>query len=151
MILSGDKDFVQLQKYHNVRQYSPMFKKYITCDDPKKSLKEHILTGDSGDGIPNVLSQDSVFVTEGTRQKPLRKDKIKSWIELDDPETIEDENILRNYKRNQQLIDLDFTPINIQENIIKCYETGPQCQKRHLLDYFIKNRLKYLLESISEF
>lgn len=151
LILSGDKDFVQLQKYHNVRQYSPMFKKYITCDDPKKSLKEHILTGDSGDGIPNVLSQDSVFVTEGTRQKPLRKDKIKSWIELDDPETIEDENILRNYKRNQQLIDLDFTPINIQENIIKCYETGPQGQKKHLLNYFVKNRLKYLLESISEF
>lgn len=151
LILSGDKDFVQLQKYSNVRQYSPMMKKYITTDDPKRTLVEHIFTGDSGDGIPNVLSQDSVFVTDGVRQKPLRKDKMKMWIDLGNPEMIGDDNILRNYKRNEQLIDLDFTPINIQENIIKCYENGAIGERRNLLNYFIKNKLKYLLESISEF
>lgn len=151
LILSGDKDFVQLQKYPNVKQYSPMMKKYITTDDPKKTLVEHIFKGDSGDGIPNVLSQDSVFVTDGVRQKPLRKDKIQIWMDLDNPELIGDDNILRNYKRNEQLIDLDFTPINIQKNIIDCYESGPIGEKRKLLNYFIKNKLKYLFESISEF
>lgn len=151
LILSGDKDFVQLQKYSNVKQFSPMQKKFLTTDNPKRVLLEHILTGDSGDGIPNFLSQDSVFVTEGARQKPIRRDKLEQWVQIEDPEKFCDETMLRNFKRNQQLIDLENTPKEIQEKIIECFEKGPSGDRRNLLNYFVENKLKYLLESISEF
>jgi len=83
MIVSGDKDFIQLQKYSNVHQYSPIQKKHITHENPTTYIKEHILKGDTSDGIPNVLSPDHTF-TEGLRQKPLGKKRIESWLDRDD-------------------------------------------------------------------
>ena len=41
MILSGDKDFGQLQVYKGVKQYSPMQKKFVVVDNPKTFLFEH--------------------------------------------------------------------------------------------------------------
>ena len=62
LILSGDKDFVQLHKYKEVKQYSPVTKKFINGPDPIEYLYEHILKGDVSDGVPNVLSPDNTFV-----------------------------------------------------------------------------------------
>lgn len=151
LILSGDKDFLQLQKYPNVKQYSPIMKKYLVEDQPQKYLLEHILTGDSGDGVPNFLSNDAVFVTDGQRQKPIRKEKLQEWIASGDPATFCDELMLRNFKRNQTLIDLSNVPPQIEQKIVESFEKGPQGERRKLLNYFIENRLKYLMESISEF
>ena len=64
MILSGDKDFIQLHKYKNVTQYSPITKKFVNGIDPDEYLYEHILKGDVSDGVPNVLSVDNTF-TDG--------------------------------------------------------------------------------------
>ena len=100
LILSGDKDFLQLQKYPNVHQYSPILKKFLVEKEPQKYLLEHILTGDSGDGIPNFLSNDAVFVTDGQRQKPIRKEKLAEWVSAENPELLFDETMLRNFKRN---------------------------------------------------
>lgn len=151
LILSGDKDFLQLQKYSNVKQYSPMMKKYLHTDDPNRFLLEHIITGDSGDGVPNFLSTDSVFVTEGARQKPIRKAKLNEWIDMREPEKFCDDTMLRNYKRNELLIDLSQTPKSIQSQIIEFYESGKTGDKKKMLNYFVSNKLKYLIESISEF
>lgn len=151
LIISGDKDFMQLQKYPNVKQFSPMMKKFLIADRPEDVLLEHILTGDSGDGVPNFLSNDAVFVTDGQRQKPIRKERLNEWMSLRDPEKFCDDVMLRNFKRNQQLIDLDCTPQHIQDKIVECYQKGPSGDRRNLLNYFVENRLKYLLESISEF
>lgn len=151
LIISGDKDFLQLQKYSNVRQYSPMQKKFLTTDSPNLVLLEHIIMGDSGDGVPNFLSNDSVFVTEGARQKPIRKERLSEWLSLKEPEKFCDDVMFRNFKRNQQLIDLDHTPQELQEKIITLYEKGPSGDRKNLLNYFVENRLKYLLDSIAEF
>jgi len=151
LIISADKDFFQLQKHSNVVQFSPMQKKFIRSDDPKKYLLEHIMRGDSGDGIPNILSPDAVFITEGIRQKPLRSDKVAQYIVLEDPEKFCDDTMLRNFHRNRQLIDLENVPEEIQEKIVILYKNGPQGSRKNLLNYFIENRLKYLLDSISEF
>lgn len=151
LILSGDKDFLQLQKYSNIKQYSPLLKKYLTTDDPHRFLIEHIINGDSGDGVPNFLSQDSVFVTESTRQKPIRKVKLDEWISIGDPEKFCDADMLRNYKRNQSLIDLDFIPDEIQQKIISTYEKKETGDRKKMFNYFVNNKLKYLLDSISEF
>jgi hypothetical protein len=113
LILSSDKDFMQLQKYANVEQYSPMQKKFVTCSNPARYIHEHILKGDRGDGVPNFLSNDDVFVT-GKRQTPLSSKKVDAWNGIN-PEDYCDERMLRNYRRNQQLVDLDFIPQDISK------------------------------------
>jgi len=148
LVLSGDKDFGQLQKYPNVKQYSPVLKKYITCTNPDLFLKEHIMKGDASDGIPNFLSADNVFVM-GIRQSPVSAKKLSSWI-LQEPEQFCNETMLRNYKRNQQLIDLDCIPTEISEQVLEQYNTQKKDRSK-LFNYFVENRLKNLLECVGDF
>jgi hypothetical protein len=149
LILSSDKDFMQLQKFANVEQYSPMGKKFLKCADPGKFLKEHIFKGDRSDGIPNFLSSDDTFVTEA-RQKPVTEKKLNKWLE-EEPESFCDEVMLRNYKRNELLIDLSKIPTEYQEKILDAYENTPKRGREKLLNYFIQNRMKQLMEHIQEF
>ena len=120
LILSSDKDFAQLQKYANVEQYSPNTKKWIRISNPERYLREHIMRGDRGDGIPNFLSKDSCFVN-GERQKPLSIKKIDAWAALE-PSEFCDEKMLRNYSRNEVLVNLDCVPEWIQESIINQFD-----------------------------
>lgn len=150
LILSGDKDFIQLQYYANVDQYDPVRKKYIRHNNPQQYLKEHILKGDSGDGVPNFLSADDTFIT-GTRQKPIRQKSLDQWTNFDKPEQFCDDTMLRGYKRNQQLVDLNFVPKEIQQEVIKQYESQAGKKKSDLLPYFISHKLKQLSEHIGEF
>jgi 5'-3' exonuclease len=148
LILSGDKDFIQLHN-ERVKQYDPTRKKWIQHDNPHKYLMQHILKGDSGDGIPNVLSNDNCFVV-GERQKPLREKKIEELVELD-ISTKFDHSLFRNYQRNRQLIDLSQTPKDLQEAITTSFTNQEGKTREKLLDYFIKFKLKHLMEHISEF
>ena len=148
LILSSDKDFVQLQGF-NVRQYSPMQKKYVD-GNAKWSLHEKIVRGDVGDGIPNIMSDDNVFVDEGRRQKPITAKKVDAWYDLD-PNMYCDSEMLRNYNRNKQLVDLDDIPESIRINISKQFETIKVGSRRRLLTYFVNHRLKNLTENLSEF
>ena len=107
MIVSGDKDFIQLQKYENVRQYSPITKKHVNGVDAVVYIKEHILKGDKSDGIPNVLSPDHTF-TDELRQRPLTSKKMNSIL-AQDIDDLNDE-VKRNYQRNDKLINLDNIP-----------------------------------------
>ncbi len=150
MIISGDKDFIQLHKYSQVQQYSPILKKVVKGEDPIDYIKVHILKGDSSDGIPNVLSNDNVFV-EGLRQRPLNKKKIEAWKEGEFENTTANAEIIRNYERNKRLINLDHCPSEIQENILKTYTEAPCGDRSKLLTFFIDNRLKELTESIGDF
>jgi len=148
LILSSDKDFVQLHKF-NVRQYSPIQKKFVE-GDPKWSLHEKIIKGDVGDGVPNIMSDDNVFVDEGRRQKPITKKKVDAWYELK-PDMYCSSEMLRNYNRNKQLVDLSEVPESIRINITKRFETTTVGDRKRLLTYFINHRLKNLTESLSEF
>jgi len=145
LILSGDKDFIQLHKYDNVKQYDPVRKRFIQHEMPEAYLQEHILKGDSGDGVPNVLSNDNCFVV-GERQKPLTQKKMQTIIEngIDD-------KLKRNYMRNKQLIDLTMIPEEIKEKVLESYNAQKPKGKEKLMNYFIANRLKNLMENISEF
>ena len=147
MIISGDKDFIQLQKYDNVSQYSPITKKMVNGHNPSTYIKEHILKGDTGDGIPNVLSPDHTFV-EGLRQRPLSKTKIESWKKS---ETGMSNEVKRNYQRNQRLIDLDNTPKDLQKLILDTFNEAPCGDRSKILTYFIENKLKELTDSIGDF
>ena len=149
LILSSDKDFVQLQQF-NIRQYSPMQKKYVDSESAKRSLHEKIIRGDVGDGIPNIMSDDNVFVDEGRRQKPITQKKVDAWYELD-PKMYCNEEMLRNYNRNKQLVDLGEIPESIRLNIINQFENAKVGDRKRLLTYFVNHRLKNLTENLSEF
>ena len=149
MIISGDKDFIQLQIYKNVKQYSPITKKLIVDRNPAKYLKEHIMKGDSSDGVPNILSADNCIVDK-IRQKPLSKKKIESWIDQE-PADFCNEEQLRNYHRNMKLIDLQFTPLDIVDKINQQFNEIPQGKRSGLLNYFIERKLNNLIQDIGEF
>lgn len=148
LILSGDKDFVQLQKYDNVKQYDPVRKKWISHDNPDKFLFEHILKGDVGDGIPNILSDDDTFVA-GKRQKPLTQKKMDE-IYRESSFQIQEE-YSKNFKRNQHLVDLGFIPLNIREQILAKYNDEHGKDRSKLFNYFINYKLKNMMEHVGEF
>jgi len=148
LILSSDKDFIQLHHF-NVRQYSPIQKKFVE-GDAKWSLHEKLVKGDVGDGVPNIMSDDNVFVDEGRRQKPITKKKVDAWYELD-PDMYCSSEMLRNYNRNKQLVDLGEVPESIRINIRTQFETAAVGDRKRLLTYFINHRLKNLTENLSEF
>lgn len=149
MILSSDKDFSQLQKFPNVDQYSPILKKHIKEHFPSVQLKQLIIRGDKGDGIPNILSKDDVFVTGG-RQKPITEAKIINWLNQE-PKEFCNEEMLRNYSRNEMLIDLSKIPENLINQILEKYDVAKGKSKNEFMNYMIKNKLKNLLEVIDEF
>jgi hypothetical protein len=149
LILSGDKDFQQLHRFMNVHQYDPVRKKKIVCNDPDRFLREHILKGDAGDGIPNILSDDNCLVV-GKRQTPMTQKKMDALVELGLEGKIDHPNF-RNFMRNSQLIDLSQVPSKIKEQVLESYECQAGKKPVRLMDYFIANRLKNLMESIGDF
>lgn len=149
LIVSGDKDFVQLQTYMNVKQFDPVRKRFITHNNPSQFVKEHIMKGDMGDGVPNFLSKDDTFVTGG-RQKPIRSKNLNEWL-LQDPESFCDDTMLRNWKRNEMLVDLTHTPQTIRIQTINQYEEQSGKDRSKLFNYFVDRKLKNLMESIGDF
>ena len=148
LIVSSDKDFSQLYKYKWIRQFSPMKQKMLNSIDPIMYLKEHIIRGDKGDGIPNILSDDDCIVS-GVRQKSISKKKIVNWLDQD-PHDFNDE-MKRGWIRNKILIDFDLIPKNIATTILEQYNEEKKYQQGQLVNYFIKNRLKYLMENMGDF
>jgi len=154
MIISSDKDFVQLQRYGNVKQYSPITKKFVTHEKPVEYLYEHIFKGDSSDGVPNVLSDDDTFVDMDKRQRPLSKKKIALWLDnIDDLESVMTYDELRNYQRNKKVIDLNEIPDEVTNNIKQEVENSQPSKLAgsKVLNYLIQNRLNSLVESVQEF
>ena len=149
LILSSDKDFIQLQKYNFVSQYSPIQKQFVNGKCPESYIKEHILKGDRSDGVPNFLSPDNTFVDE-LRQRPMSKRKLEAWIDLE-PSDYCNEEMMRNYQRNRTLIDLSYIPDDIKEKCTQTFLDAPEGSRKHLLNYFIKKKLKSLMENIGDF
>ena len=148
LILSGDKDFIQL---HNdrIKQYNPVLNKFVGQDEnPSLYIREHILKGDRSDGIPNVLSDDNVFI-EGRRQRPLSKKKIEAWCNEIVPTFNEEEQ--KNYERNKTLIDLNCVPKELEDKINREFENFEVATRDKILGYFISKKLKTLIEVIDEF
>ena len=151
MIVSSDKDFIQLQKFNNVKQFSPIQKKMVANENPRTYLWNHILRGDSGDGVPNVLSKDDTFVSE-SKQTPLRQTRIDDWIHnAERLREVMPEEIFRNYQRNKKLIDLSDIPEDIQKNIINTFNGQKPPMRMKVLNYLIKKRCTNLIEVVEEF
>ena len=146
VIVSNDKDFQQLQRYPNVKQYSPTKKQFLECEDPEEFLTYHILKGDSSDGIPNILSDSDTFICQDKRQTPCGKkrlDEIKKTVDsLESP-------VKERFEVNKKLVDLYLIPESIINSTVDEY-VSPH-QKGDILNYFITHGLKNLIEHSEEF
>ena len=145
VIVSNDKDFQQLQKFPNVRQFSPIKKQFLDCDDPQDFLIHHILKGDSSDGIPNILSDNDSFVNEEKRQKPCGEKRISTM-----KENLSEWTSTENWKRNQSLIDMNMIPDTVREAVVDEFNKEP-ADRSNILNYFIDKKLKNLMVNIEEF
>lgn len=150
LVISGDHDFIQLQKYSHVKQYSPMHKRFVKPEiSPQAHILEHIIKGDKGDGVPNVLTPDDAIVN-GDRQRPISSKKMEQWI--NDPATMPTDVVFqKNFDRNKTLVDFESIPKDIKNQIINTFVNAPHGDRSKLLDYFISNKLKMMMEHINEF
>ena len=153
LILSSDGDFLQLQKYntgkYSIKQYNPAQKKYLVSEKPHEELKEKIIRGDKGDGIPNVFSPPDCFVND-FRQKPITKGVLDKLL-YEDWNEWKDNYAKTGFSRNQMLIDLEHIPTDIKEKIINTYEEVKPAPKNRLVNYFMQKKLMNLMEVIEEF
>ena len=153
LILSSDGDFLQLQQYGpNIKQYNPSQKKFIKSENPLIELKEKIIRGDKGDGIPNIFSPSDCFV-RGIRQKSISEDKLNKLLRenMDKTSDLIDSNALTGFSRNKTLIDLTCIPVEIKEKIINNYDDFKPASKQKMFNYFIQYKLKNLMEVIEDF
>lgn len=150
MIISSDKDFQQLQKYPGVKQFSPRTKKLVVCNNPSEFLNEHIIRGDSSDGVPNILSDDDCFVNPEKRQKPLTK-KVLTTIYEDLAFSEAPKNYEENWLRNKAIIDMDSIPEWLENNIEEEWKKPIIGSRSNIFNYFVQNKLKNLMENIGEF
>jgi hypothetical protein len=152
LILSSDKDFKQLQLNPNVKQWSPMQKKYVTASkqEIRDFMIEHIVKGDAGDGVPNILSNDSVFV-DGVRQKPVSQKRLDEFYEKGfDACRTEDEK--RNWYRNATLVDFSYIPEDVSKDIVDTYlNNKPKGDKMAVMNYLIQHRCRLLLDELDDF
>lgn len=151
LILSGDKDFQQLQRYVNVDQYDPTHAKIIKTTDPVRFLKEHIIRGDAGDGVPNIRSDDNCFAIK-KRQLPISQKKLDIWL-TQEPEQFCDEVMLTRYRRNEALIDLTKIPQHISDAVMQEYKRQEDKTKDRskLFNYFMHHKLNQHMTNIQEF
>lgn len=150
LILSGDHDFIQLQIYPNVFQYSPIQKKKVVHDDPKQFLKEKILRGDTGDGVPNFLSDDDTFILSDKRQKPLRAKILEEYLQK--PIEEYEPNLLKNYERNKKVVSLiDDIPEHLEKQVFEQLNEDKNITVKDIMNYFMKSGLKNLMEHLTEF
>ena len=146
MIVSSDQDFLQLQQYSNVHQYSPTTKKMLVEKDAIRFLREKILRGDTGDGVPNVLSDNRVFITDGARQKPLTAKKVEQMI-ADWDNTVRDNNVAR----NQLMIDFAFIPNDVRSLILTEHRNAKLAPNSGVFSYLVSKRCSQLIQSTSDF
>ena len=158
IIISSDKDFIQLHGLH-VQQYSPVSKKLVNDTSPLEYLREHIIKGDRSDGVPNVLSPDDTF-TESKRQKPIRKTMLITLTEAMDKWEPKDlfqlakcnrDTWVRNWQRNETLINLDKIPNDIRDKILREFKNAPTGDRSKLFNYFVEKKLNNLIQSIGDF
>ena len=150
VIVSSDKDFVQLHVNKSVKQWSPILGKFVTTTSPQRDKLEHILQGDRGDGIPNALSGDDSFVT-GQRQKPINKKKLAEWVELSYDDLAQHSQLGHGFTRNRMLIDFDNIPANVTQAIVAQYESIEPKPRAAMINYFMASKLTNLISQIDEF
>ena len=147
LVLSADKDYQQLLKFANVDQYDPIRKRWLKHANPEHYLAEHIIKGDSGDGVPNILSQDNCLAV-GIRQKAMTQKRLDKFME---GEQNMDEETKLNFLRNKRMIDLSMVPQEYKDSILEEWAKPSTVGREKLFNFFISKKLKHLITDIQDF
>lgn len=153
MVVSSDQDFCQLQKFKNVEQFSHMNKKLLVEPHPTRYLFEHIIKGDSGDGIPNILSAEDTFVS-GARQTPITAKKIEAVYAAKTPQALVEvfgEDALQRFNQNRQLIDFDCIPAELKARILDIFDKYPKKDNSKVLNYLVSKNCRQLISCAQDF
>ena len=145
LIISSDKDFQQLQKYTNVKQWSPMKQDYIVCENPANYILTHIIKGDSSDGVPNILSDNDTFINKDKRQTPMTKKKLANIME-----NVSEWEQTDNWIRNKTVIDFNEIPTKIKNNAINELNKSHERNTGKIYSYLVENKLANLLNVVEE-
>lgn len=151
IIVSRDKDFSQLLKYPNVVIHNPIDNQLIKCDNPHEFLTLHLLKGDSGDDVPNLLSHDKIFVTDNERQKKITQKIIDLVLTEGLDKYVIDNNLIDNYERNKKLIELseETIPEELQVNIMYEYNKAKVIGDYETMIGFLKrNKMESILSNL---
>ena len=153
LIISSDKDFMQLKKHGNVKQYCPRNKNFINevtdLEVINDNLLVHIITGDTSDGIPNIFSDDDSLVNEEKKQNRATKKRVEE-VKND----IKSNNINKYssaISRNTVLIDLDKIPQDVVSEILEHINKDRKGNMQKCFSYLMKNHYKELIKRIDDF
>ena len=149
VIVSSDHDYGQLHIKQNVSQCCPKTKNMIYISNPANHLKEMVIRGDQGDDIPNIRSQDNSFAIKKRNLTITTKD-VEEWLPKP-PEEFCDETMLKNYKRNERLIDFKNIPENIKSDILEAYQVPTKGNKNTIFNYFVKNGFQHMIKDVGQF
>ena len=117
-------------------------------EDPKQFLREQVIKSDRSDGVPNILSDDDIFV-RGERQRPINSKRLEEWKNIENiPLGSETKKY---YERNKKLIDLSQIPDRIEKSIINSFNNYKVNDRSLLLKYFMDKKLKSLIDKINDF
>lgn len=168
-IVSRDHDFFQLQRYPHVVQYSSIDKRFLKTEDPIDFRIRHIIGGDSGDGVPNILSDDDTFVNPYKRQARMTEKRLAECLEwaknnfIDAPEKYiiakktkkapeKYCNIKKNWARNKNMVDLINLKPWLQESVDKYYtQDKKKVTKNDTANYLASKKMIGLMGKISDF
>lgn len=151
LIISGDHDFIQLQKFSHVKQFSPIQKRFVKTDiTPAQYTLEHIIRGDKGDGVPNVFTGDDAII-HGERQTPVSSKKVNAWLQNPETLPLDDETFKRNFTRNKMLIDLSSIPVELKTEIINTFAEHPVKDRSRLLNFFVHNKMNNMIKYLGDF
>lgn len=148
VIISTDRDYIQLHTC-GVEQFDPINDRMIKHECPEAYLIEHVLKGDRGDGIPNVLSPDDCFVNN-IRQTPMTQQRFdmvrKAYL------AEEDDLDWGNIVRNERLIDLTKIPPEIMVSIQEEFKKQEGMRNRtKMRKYFAVHGFNQFAISLGEF
>lgn len=157
LITSSDGDFTQLHTSKLVKQWSPIQKKWIKPKhgSPEMDIMFKCIKGDKKDGIaPLKTANDHYTHGDGRRAPPIRAEELRTLMTSSKDELkrlLTDEQWGR-YIENRELLDFEFIPDELRDNIIATYESYTPAPRSKLMMYFASHKdLNHLVEKMNEF
>ena len=160
VVISTDSDLQQVLVNDMNYIYEP--RKNIIIDhtaDTKYDLFVKFIKGDAGDGIPNIFSDEDTLITQGKRQKAVKKTLVNEMYEEyqnNGFKSVKDKYewtdvITTRFVHNRKMIDLKMIPEDIVNSINKEYdEFVPNGDGTTFMNYCINQGLTPLIQRATE-
>jgi len=122
IIYGGDKDFKQCILKDGVYLYDTYKNVFQEREGIDKWVFEHMLKGDTGDGIFNIFTDPKEKIESGIRQKTISSKYLNEMYYLwkDDEGTFLsklEEPARKRFETNRTIVNFDYMPLKVKEKI----------------------------------